>query len=238
MKSTSHFAMAHLVQASLQNRGVVLNSSAFAYGNIAPDYMPSMVLTPHFSKVCERKIREISRELSMTPLNESGRVNAEYSKMLGILCHYICDYFCFAHSKDFLSGLKGHVEFENALDTFINQSCIQLLDVDGSDTVIPSRYVDGLISRVARQKELYCEGGYTFKNDMCFAFETCIAAVLSLVAMSQDFAAINGATACDDIFPSLRGYATGEGYVFRMFFFKHRNHNLFFLPEKISRDAV
>ena len=35
----------------------------------------------------------------------------------------------------------------------------------------------------------------------------------------------------DDFVKAFKGYATGDNLIFRMFLFKYRNSNLFFLPE-------
>jgi len=35
----------------------------------------------------------------------------------------------------------------------------------------------------------------------------------------------------DDFVTALNGYATGDNLIFRIFFFKYRNSNLFFLPD-------
>lgn len=227
--------MAYLVHAALQNRGVQLNRTAFAYGNIAPDYIPSMVLNPrfypHFSRVCEKTINEFSEELSSTQLTGTERVNADYSKKLGILCHYICDYFCFAHSKDFLGGVRQHIDFENSLDQYLRENCTNLLDIEGKSEVRPSLSAAELVSRLNSEKNDYTNTGYTFENDLSYAFDACVAAVLSLVKMSQKQEAKSRAYYSDQPFPQLRGFETGDCYVFRMFFFKHRNCDLFFLPE-------
>ena len=123
MKSTSHFALAHLMYASLQKRNIYLNRVAFVYGNIAPDYTPTLLVPPHFSKNCSRITTKIIDDLSQTPICSNGRVGAEYSKQLGLLCHFLCDSFCFAHNDDFSTGLKQHVIYENKLDSYLRHSC-------------------------------------------------------------------------------------------------------------------
>ncbi len=242
MKSTSHFAMGHLLYAALQKRGIYLNRIAFVYGNIAPDYAPTMLVPTHFGKACTRAVDDISSNLSELHLNNSGRVSAEYSKQLGIMCHYICDYFCFAHNKDFTGSLKQHVAYENRLDSYLRRCCVKLYENNGNDSVsffdldgktaIPlSESSKALSEDIDQLKSDYLSIGNTFRNDLSFAFDACMRCITSIVAMSKKAAPRHSDLWLDELLAPLKGYATGNSLVFRMFFFKNRNNNIFFLPE-------
>ena len=242
MKSTSHFAMGHLLYASLQARGIHLNRIAFAYGNIAPDYAPQLLFPAHFGKVCSRAVDEIARELARLPLDESGRVNAEYSKKLGIMCHFICDYFCFAHNKGFSGGITQHVAYENRLDLYLRRCCAKLfdkeaastvafLDLDAKKVVTLSDSANTLMDDMEEQKGEYLTLCNSLRNDLRFSFDMCMRAILSLVSISQKVASPRYDLWFDDLILPLKGYATGNSMVFKMFFLRNRNNNIFFLPE-------
>lgn len=231
MKSTSHFALAHLIYASLQERGIFLNRIAFVYGNIAPDYSPAMLVSPHFSKVCSRMTQKILTELSQTPAGSNGRVGAEYSKQLGILCHFLCDSFCFAHNDDFAINIKQHVTYENELDSFLRHNCLDILDLDGNKSLKLCADSKELIADLEAVKNKYLNCGYTLENDLTYAFDACVSTVVRIVDISQKLPASSFYMELDDFITSLKGYATGNSLVFRMFFYKNRNNNIFFLPE-------
>ena len=231
MKSTSHFAMAHLMYASLQKRNIYLNRIAFVYGNIAPDYTPALLVPTHFSKTCSRMTAKILNDLSQTPICSNGRVGAEYSKQLGLLCHFLCDSFCFAHNDDFLVGIKQHAAYENKLDAFLRHNCLKILDINGSQEIKVISDSDDLIADIEASKESYLECGYTLQNDLTFAFEACMSAIVNIVGISKRIPAASTSIELEDFITSLKGFATGESIVFRMFFYKNRNNNIFFLPE-------
>ncbi|MEA4894579.1 MAG: zinc dependent phospholipase C family protein [Oscillospiraceae bacterium] len=231
MKATSHFAVAHLLYASLQKRGIFLNRTAFAYGNIMPDQTPAMWVAPHFGKVCSRKTGEILAELSGRPVSNSGRIGAEYSKKLGVMCHYICDYFCFAHNEDFVGGVKQHMTYENELDVFLRKNCLNVLDVDGSSPMKSFSSLEELTAFNEASKREYLDAGHTLKNDLTYAFNACVLSIINVSAMSMRLPAAAINIEIDDFRTAQRGYATGDNLIFRMFFFKYRNSNLFFLPE-------
>lgn len=231
MKATSHFAMAHLIRAALQQRGIFLNSTAFVYGNIAPDQTPAMWVAPHFGKVCSRKSAEILTGLSECPVSTSGRIGAEYSKKLGFMCHYLCDYFCFAHNEDFSGGLKQHMAYENELDTYLRKNCLKVLDMNANEPVQRFFIPERLIAHNEEIKRKYQEVGHSLNNDLTYAFNICISSIVNIVAISKRVPAIPITVELEDIMTELKGYATGNNLIFRMFFFKYRNSNLFFLPD-------
>ena len=230
MKATSHFAMAHLLNAALQNRGVFLDRVAFVYGNIAPDYTPAMWVYPHFNKVCSKMIAEITTELPQMPIRNSGRVGAYYSKQLGLLCHFLCDYFCFAHNDDFPGNIRQHISYENELDSYLRCNCLKILDIDGTNEILRMSDEKKLISSIDSTREKYLKAGFSQHNDLSFAFEACMSAIMSILALSKQVHAASTSIELDDFIASLKGYATGNCLVFRMFLFKYRNANLFFIP--------
>jgi len=231
MKATSHFAVAHLIYAALQKRGIYLNRIAFVYGNIAPDQTPAMWVSPHFNKVCSRESAEILTELSQVPVCSSGRVGAEYSKQLGYMCHFLCDYFCFAHNDDFTGGIKQHIAYENELDAFLRRNCLDILDIEGSLPVQNFTSPDELVNYTNKEKQEYLEIGHSLKNDLTYAFNACVLSIVNTVAISMKVPAASMNIELDDFVKAFKGYATGDNLIFRMFFFKYRNSNLFFLPE-------
>lgn len=231
MKATSHFAVAHLIYAALQKRGIYLNRTAFVYGNIAPDQTPAMWVAPHFSKVCSRTTSEILTELSQIPVSSTGRIGAEYSKQLGYLCHFLCDYFCFAHNEDFVGNIKQHMVYENELDAFLRRDCLDVLDIDASSPVQSYIQIDELIEHNEAEKKEYFEIGHSLKNDLTFSFNVCVTSIVNVVAISKKVPAAAMSIELDDFVKAFKGYATGDNLIFRMFLFKYRNSNLFFLPQ-------
>ncbi len=231
MKATSHFAVAHLLYASLQKRGIFLNRTAFVYGNIMPDQTPAMWFAPHFGKVCARKSSEILTELSSCPVINSGRVGAEYSKQLGVMCHYLCDYFCFAHNEDFQGGMKHHMAYEIELDTYLRKNCLEVLDMDGLSPIQSFSGTEELIAYNDTMKREYLDIGYSLERDLRYAFDACVLSIVNVLEISKTVPAAAMSIELDDFVTALKGYATGDNLIFRIFFFKYRNSNLFFLPD-------
>lgn len=230
MKATSHFAMAHLLHAAMQKRGIFLNRIAFVYGNIAPDYTPAMWVAPHFSKHCSKMEAALFNELSQLPLSSTGRIGAEYSKKLGFMCHFLCDYFCFAHNEDFSGGIKQHMSYEDELDTYIRKNCLSVLDLDEKAEVDSISSAQSLFNDMEKQKATYFAIGHSTRNDLTFAFDACMSSLVNITGISKRLPSAGINQAFDDHLSSRR-FESGNNLIFKMFFFKYRNSNLFFLPD-------
>ena len=185
----------------------------------------------HFTKTCERTIAEIADELSQLPLEEDGRVGADYSKRLGIMCHFICDYFCLAHNKCFEGGLIRHSGYENRLDMYLRRSWQSLFDLEG--TALPRRCenVSELTADIAQQKEAYLSSPASLSADLEYAYNACMKSICTLSMLSQRNEATRSQLWYEELANQLKGYATGQSMVFRMFFYKNRRNNIFFLPD-------
>ena len=118
MKSASHQAMGYLLQETLEKEGIKLDCELFVLGNLLPDYLPELILSPHFTNKCQREIRLFTATLASSRAAGDAELPPEYSLRLGILCHYMTDYFTFAHSREFPQNLSRHSAYEQGLDDF------------------------------------------------------------------------------------------------------------------------
>ena len=87
--------------------GISLSRFRFSYGNIYPDLTFSMCVTPHKLPESIGLLRSYVDELYERPMHIF-----EFSKKLGIAMHYVCDYFCYAHSEKFTGSLLKHMIYE------------------------------------------------------------------------------------------------------------------------------
>lgn len=87
---------------------VGLDKTAFMYGNVKPDLNSRCMQKPHtlenyFAVVCEKADRLMNEEM---PLKE-------FSEELGVICHYVSDFFCHYHlNEEIFHELKGHFMYE------------------------------------------------------------------------------------------------------------------------------
>jgi hypothetical protein len=86
-----------------------LNRIFFLLGNLAPDISLSFLYRPHTYESTAPALKRL------IPRLYRGRVHprsALFAFFLGIVSHYICDYFCYPHHPSFKGGLIGHIRYE------------------------------------------------------------------------------------------------------------------------------
>lgn len=185
MKSASHHAMGHLLYEALTKQGVQLDRELFVLGNLLPDYLPELILAPHFTMKCQREIHLFSEALAGQPLRAGEPVPPEYALRLGILCHYLTDYFTYAHTPEFRFGLRGHGAYEQRLDDYFRAHYTMEESALFGHRFAPCHNAKEVVREVSRFKRDYRAAERTLSNDVRFAYSACLGAISRLVAVSE-----------------------------------------------------
>lgn len=184
MKKASHHALGHLLYQTLAAEGICLDRELFVLGNLLPDYMPELILFPHFTARCQREIGLFSDVLASQSLDDAREIPAEYALRLGILCHYIADYYCFAHSRAFGKNMRKHGAYERGLNEHFR------MHYSAKECALPPRAPVRCTSgrdvarSVARLRHGYLAAPRSYETDLRYAFTACLDAIRALVALS------------------------------------------------------
>jgi len=185
MKSASHHAMGHLLHQTLEASGIRLDKEMFVLGNLLPDYLPELILSPHFTAKCQREINVFTGVLAAQHVDRAGEIPAEYALRLGILCHYITDYFCFAHNREFGKTLSKHAIYELELDDFFRShySADECMLAE-----VPFAQCDcakDVVLDIFQTKRRYQSSKRAYQTDVQFAFTTCLNAIRRILVLSE-----------------------------------------------------
>lgn len=186
MKSASHHAMGHLLYEALTAQGVKLDRELFVLGNMLPDYLPELILNPHFTLKCQREIHIFTEALAGQPVTRGEHLPPEFALRLGILCHYLTDYFTFAHTPGFGLGLKEHGAYELRLNDYFRthytqeESMLQSFDFGSCENA------RDVVREIYRLKRDYCAEGCTLSRDVKHAFSACLGSMRELIAISEE----------------------------------------------------
>jgi len=104
MRIDIHFSIAKRMCAKIKGLGFHLNEKAFLFGNIFPDLIHSYIWCRHEYHNSRGYIRKKIENLKKRPFF--------FSFQLGIVTHYICDYFCYPHSSVYDKGMVQHIIYE------------------------------------------------------------------------------------------------------------------------------
>jgi hypothetical protein len=104
MRIKIHHEIGKSVYSELKELGCFVNAHLFLLGNLFPDLIHSYIWRRHEYQHSREYIRKKLDILKRKPIF--------FSFHLGILAHYISDYFCYPHSTSFDKGLVEHIAYE------------------------------------------------------------------------------------------------------------------------------
>lgn len=104
MRLEIHYKIAKKISDELKDLGIQVHERSFLFGNFFPDLIHSYFWCKHEYPVSRDYIRKKIESLKKRPLF--------FSFQLGILTHYISDYFCYPHSRVYDKGILDHIKYE------------------------------------------------------------------------------------------------------------------------------
>ena len=114
MRKKSHISLANHMLAEFREDSLLAHSFMFRFGSLLPDLVPSFITKKHAFDttfdILERKLYKVINEYH----GESG-LSMSLCKDLGVITHYIADYFTLPHNHKFNGSLKDHVVYEEFL---------------------------------------------------------------------------------------------------------------------------
>jgi hypothetical protein len=104
MRLEIHYRIGQKVCGELKELGLYVNEKLFHLGNFYPDLIQSYLWCKHEYRYSREYIGKKIEKLKKQPLF--------FSFHLGILTHYICDYFCYPHSGVYDKNVYHHIMYE------------------------------------------------------------------------------------------------------------------------------
>lgn len=103
------------------NKSIHISPFWYSIGNMLPDISWLPLTHPHF----EAQSKPYMSNMLDTALRKHRRQKADalyvspiFSLRLGIVSHYLCDFFCVAHQGAGINGAKWHLNYEHQMRDF------------------------------------------------------------------------------------------------------------------------
>lgn len=114
MRKKSHISLANHMLAEFKDDTLLAHTFMFQFGSLLPDLVPSFITKKHrldtTFDILEEKLRKVIEEYH----GQEG-LSMFLCKDLGVVTHYIADYFTLPHNHKFTGNLKDHVTYEELL---------------------------------------------------------------------------------------------------------------------------
>lgn len=111
--ASHHIMSKHIFDSIMKNTSIRLNKARFTLGNMSPDLPLYHSHLKHYKNQNYGYVLDMIAELLDTDPRDSG-AQKYYSYKLGVVCHYMCDYFCLPHHNRayFHDKLGQHLRYE------------------------------------------------------------------------------------------------------------------------------
>ncbi|MCC8103786.1 MAG: zinc dependent phospholipase C family protein [Clostridiales bacterium] len=114
MRKKSHIALSVFLVSELRLKELDLYRKAFYFDSIQPDLNPKMFSAPHQFDETWEKIRELILQIEAETRDENYNRRVIWTQ-IGVVLHYLADYFTFPHNTCFDGSLRGHCMHESEL---------------------------------------------------------------------------------------------------------------------------
>lgn len=182
----------HIVISGIVNRyikrwyGTSINKYSFIYGNIIPDYKSDYTKIPHYKSSMPDFLHNEILSLSNIKQKNSAEFDKKISYRLGIICHYLADFFCYAHSPKFNGGFLAHIKYEFMLGKYNRKKkrILKKIDFLHPDDIItePTKLIERLNDLLLE----YEEGYNSFGTDIIYTVEACVQLVISMLSILRE----------------------------------------------------
>jgi hypothetical protein len=152
-----------------------LNRKSFILGNVLPDYCPSFITRPHYLKNNIGHVQNVLRHL--VPQNAAWN-DKKYSRLLGVLCHFYADFFCYAHREHTMKNLRAHIEYEKSLHCYFIQKLRQISAVRFVVQLPETAQADGVYAQFEKLHAAYLLSSPSCGNDLLYAMTACVEALV------------------------------------------------------------
>lgn len=184
MRKKSHISVARYLMNSNGMECLQKHKKSFYLGSILPDCTPSFITRRHS---IDETLDILKKEIDKITIHynfEKG-LSSYYCRHLGIITHYIADYFTFPHNKIFPGTLKDHCVYEedlkHAIRSYVkSEEAKRVREKNGI-----FRTTDEIITFIKEAHEKYLSAIKEIKYDCMYITELCHRVVDALLQLFE-----------------------------------------------------
>ncbi len=184
MRKKSHISLSRGVIKGLGESNIIKHRYTFYIGSIVPDCIPSFITRRHnmeqtfdiFVKHMEKFVRVLSKR---------NKIGFRQSIRVGMITHYIADYFTLPHNSHYEGGFKEHCVYEGQqlkfMRSFVDKVRQGQLKIERPEALSDIKQV---VDYINSKHQEYVKLHQGVKEDCEFSLETCLCVVLSLFGIA------------------------------------------------------
>lgn len=192
MRKKSHISLANYLLESMNIDELFKYKKSFYLGSILPDCLPSFLTQRHTIDetfdILRNEILKITDEYE----KEKG-FTRYYSRHLGVVTHYIADYFTYPHNHVFTGNMKEHCKYENKLKFALREYVKKEETMKERSKEAVLRTVDDILDFIKEMHGEYLKVAEKVKMDCTYIVDIChqvVDAILQILELGLDSAGL------------------------------------------------
>lgn len=180
MRKKSHISLSRGVIKGLGEDNIIKHKYTFYIGSIVPDCIPSFITRRHnMEETFDIFVKHMEKFVKI--LSKRDKIGFRQSIRMGMILHYIADYFTLPHNSHYQGGFKEHCVYEGA-----QLRCMRdyVKNVKNDDIIIampaPLNDIKQVVNYIKEKHQEYVKLHHGVKDDCEFSLDACICVALSL----------------------------------------------------------
>lgn len=167
----------------LDNLGFNLSLADIKYGCMKPDFYPKLMAIPHYKNESFEVISQMILSLQKTKIPVSSKQINHFSMELGVILHYITDYFCYPHNNDHLDKISSHFIYEINLDKELRKYISVSSGILNINLYVEdhNNLKSSLIDFIEGKHKQYLESCPSMNNDIRYGLQACCVVALGII---------------------------------------------------------
>jgi hypothetical protein len=194
MRKKSHISLVKYLANSKGMEELLSCKKSLYVGSILPDCTPSFITRRHSIEetfdILKKEIRKITQDYDV-----NKGIGPYYCRHLGIVTHYIADYFTFPHNSIYPGNIKGHCEYENELKFALRKYVLTDEAKKKRESSIIFTSIEEIFEYIKEKHQEYLEALKAVKFDCLYIVDLCHKVVDAILQfLEYEFGAINEPT--------------------------------------------
>lgn len=170
MKLCTHLFIEHKVKLFIdENYSNDFGINILSFGNVLADMSYLSATHPHYQSKSMDFVTSMIKELCEYIPRLAYDFGAVYLIKLGIVTHYLSDFFCKAHASDSLGNPKEHILYEFALNDYVEKNYCKLLDTDFTEEFTVAKSFEEIEKHLKQWLEEYHSTSHSYEKDIFMA---------------------------------------------------------------------
>lgn len=177
MDTRLHGKIGKLLFDEIKNNGYIINRRRFIWGCVLPDVLLKYRISGHTIKENFKDINEIMKTVL---LNFSENKIDDVSIKLGIMTHYLCDFFTYPHNENFKRNLIIHELYEQIQHIKFSKELEKIWSDLNNETNYYIYNMEDVLNYISNLHSIYINNNSNMERDLLYAL-ICIRVVINSI---------------------------------------------------------